>query len=86
MLGIFEEMLFRNIILNTLIIDNTKGSYRMDILISSILFKLIHLMNLNVYPNLPIAIITQVIYDFMLGYFSITIYLNTKSIYSVIIH
>lgn len=84
LIGAFEEILFRNVIMNTLKIDKTSNSYIRSVFISSILFGLIHLGNLTITPNRPIAVITQVVYAFMLGCFLATVYLKSESIYSVI--
>lgn len=84
-IGFFEESLFRNLILNTLLEESSLKSYREAFYGSAILFGLIHMGNLTLEPHRPLAIVTQIIYATMLGILFAALYLYTKNIWAVIV-
>jgi membrane protease YdiL (CAAX protease family) len=89
MLGIafFEEILFRGILLNTIIykFGNKKNGIYYAIIISSLLFGLSHLLNLINSPNIVTGTISQVIYSTIIGFIYSTVYIRYKNIFSIII-
>jgi membrane protease YdiL (CAAX protease family) len=91
MLGIslFEEILFRAILLNTIMYifrENRRNIYY-AIIISSALFGLVHLSNLINRPEILIGTISQVIYATTMGVLYSIIYIKCKNIWpTIIIH
>lgn len=90
--GLIEESFFRGLILAILLSAwgiNKKGIYR-SVIVSSILFGLVHLTNLfNILKGKDVMIetISQVFYVTFLGIFFAAIYLRTKNLWiAVIIH
>lgn len=78
--GLFEEFIFRGIILNTLL---KKFGIISAIFISSSLFGLTHLINLFDNPNLINDTMAQVFYATFIGIFFGALYLRTKNIWLV---
>lgn len=86
LIGIFEEFLFRGVILNTLLMKTERGTYISKlsaIFISSFLFGAVHLLNLFDNPNLINDTIAQVFYSIFIGVFFGALYLRTKNIWVV---
>ncbi len=90
--GLIEESFFRGLILAIFLSAwgiNKKGIYR-SVIVSSILFGLVHLTNLlNILKGRDVIIetISQVFYATFLGIFFAAIYLRTKNLWiAVIIH
>jgi membrane protease YdiL (CAAX protease family) len=85
--GFFEEILFRAILINTIIYifyGNKKKIYY-AIIISSVLFGLCHLTNLINRPKILIGIISQIIYATTTGALYSIVYIKYKNIWSIII-
>ena len=82
----FEELLFRAVIQNTLIegFKNSKKSVWSAIIVSSIIFGIVHIGNLLANHNLVIMTLSQIIYAFALGIILGTTYYITKNIFSTI--
>lgn len=87
LVGIFEEVLFRGVILNSMINKwgYTKTGIIKSVILSSLIFGLCHLVNLLWYPTIIIGTATQVIYTFLNGILFASIYIRCKNIWSVII-
>lgn len=88
-IGIFEEFLFRGLILNTLLYKIPDHSFRNKItavVISSVLFGIIHFANLFSYPELINYTIAQVFYALFIGVFLGVLYLRTKNIWIVVFY
>lgn len=87
LVGIFEEFLYRGIILNSMInrFGYNKTSIVKSIILSSLIFGLGHLANLTMFPTLVIATISQIIYASLNGILFASIYLRCKNIWAVII-
>lgn len=83
--AIFEEGLFRYLILRLLFKDDTKKSLWLGFLFSSFLFGLIHLGNLSIETQRPVAISTQVIYAIFLGMLLAALYLRFKSFSGIVL-
>lgn len=86
LVGIFEEVLCRGIILNSMLNKwgSTKVGIIKSVLLSSLIFGLGHLVNLFSYST-PITTLTQVIYTFLNGILFASIYLRCKNIWAVAI-
>ena len=84
--GLFEEVLMRGIVLNTLL--NKKGAERKDVLkacwISSALFGAMHLANILAQAGF-IETIGQVIYAAFMGMYFAAVYIRSKSLWAPII-
>jgi membrane protease YdiL (CAAX protease family) len=83
----FEEILFRGILLNTIIYrlrKKTKGVYY-AVIITSTLFGLSHLINLINRPHILNGIISQVIYSTITGMVYSIVYIHYKNIFTIII-
>ena len=88
-IGIFEEFLFRGLILNILLEkmkNNQLKSKITAILISSVLFGLIHFLNLFDNPNTINASIVEVCFATFTGIFLGALYLRTKNIWVVVFY
>lgn len=88
MLGvIFEELVFRGIIQNIIMetYESTKKSIWQGIVIASLIFGCMHLLNLIGRPYFILGTITQVIYTFSLGMLLGTVYYLSKNIWTVIL-
>jgi len=86
-IGIFEEVLFRGIILNNMLNkwgDNKTGIIK-SVVLSSLIFGLGHFVNLVVFPALIIRTISQIVYTSLHGILYAGIYLRSKNIWAVII-
>lgn len=86
--GVFEEFLFRGLILNTLL--EKMGSQRkgriLSIILSSVLFGLVHLLNLFENPNMINATISQVFYSAFIGIFLGALYVRAGNIWVVVVY
>lgn len=83
-IGIFEEGLFRGVILRILFKDNSKKSLWIGFMFSSFLFGMIHFGNLTIATQRPIAITSQVIYAMMLGLLLSALYIRFKSYIGIV--
>lgn len=84
--GFFEEILFRGILLIVMIekFSDLKGGTRISVIISSLIFGLVHLVNLFDGASLGSTIL-QVGYSFLMGMLWAMIYLKTGNIWVVMI-
>ena len=82
--GIFEEILYRGIILNILI-SKCKKSRLFSIVISSFLFGISHIYNFQNGFEYFNGIFSQIIYTFVMGLLLSVIYLKSKNLWSVIL-
>ncbi|MEW6607135.1 MAG: CPBP family intramembrane glutamic endopeptidase [bacterium] len=84
--GFFEEVLFRGILLIVLVekLEHVKGGTLISILISSLIFGLLHLVNLFDGATLGSALL-QVGYSFLMGILWATLYLKTGNLWLVMI-
>lgn len=85
--GIFEEFLFRGLILNTLLEKNNHLQYRgmiYSLLISSVLFGATHLLNLFDTPELVNSTIAQSVGATFMGVFLGAVYLRSRNIWTVV--
>ena len=85
--GVFEEVLCRGIILNTMINQwgHTKNGIIKSIIFSSLLFGLAHLINLIANPILIIATFSQIVYAFLHGILYASVYVRCRNLWAVII-
>lgn len=83
-IGLFEEGLFRNLIMKVLLVDDKKSTYIKTFFISSILFGLIHIINFTVATNRPIAIGSQVVYTTLIGMLMAGLYFKYRNFYSLV--
>ena len=86
-IGLYEEVVLRGIVLNKMLEkwgDSKKGIVG-AVLLSSLLFGLLHLVNLIGKPWLIVATGTQVVYALFIGVFFAAIYLRTKNLWTVIV-
>lgn len=87
--GIFEEFLFRGLILNTLLEkmkDNQLKSKIIAIVISSVLFGVVHFLNLINNPNMIYFSIQEVCFAIFTGIFLGALYLRSKNIWVVVFY
>lgn len=87
--GVFEEFLFRGLILNTLLKKLQSDQYKnkmIAIVISSLLFGSVHLLNLFSEPQMLYATIDQVFYASFIGIFLGALYLRTNNIWVVVFY
>lgn len=86
-IGVYEEVVLRGMVLNKMLEKwgRDKKGILGAVLLSSLLFGLLHLVNLIGKPWLVVATGTQVVYALFLGIFFSAIYLRTKNLWSVII-
>lgn len=85
--GVFEEFLFRGLVLNVLLtkIQNDRYKGKMEaIILSSLFFGAIHLLNLFSEPRMLNATIAQVFYATFIGIFLGALYLRTNNIWVVV--
>lgn len=85
--GVVEEVLYRGLIFNSFrkyFGESKKGVYR-AVLLSALVFGIVHLTNLIFTPDLVIATITQVIYAFFFGVLFNVIYYRTDNLLPCII-
>lgn len=85
--ALFEEIVFRGIIQNLLIEYYKKNgeSYFKGIVVASVIFGLVHLLNLIGAPHYVVGTITQVIYTFCMGMILGVVYKLANSIWPVVI-
>jgi len=86
--GIFEEFLFRGFILNMFLSKRENGKSMGKIaavLFASVLFGLVHFLNLFDNPQLVNYTISQVFYALFTGIYLGALYLKTKSIWVAVI-
>jgi membrane protease YdiL (CAAX protease family) len=88
MIGVFEEVLIRGIILNNMMKKwgGTKKGIYLAVFMSSLFFGIAHLVNLIESPGLVIVTLAQVVYAFFIGVFFASVYLRSKNIWVVIIY
>lgn len=87
LIGIFEEVLCRGVILNNMLSKwrYTKTGIIKAVILSSLVFGVGHLVNLFIYPNLIIRTLVQVMRASLHGFLFASIYLRCKNIWSVVI-
>lgn len=87
LVGIFEEVLYRGLILNSMItrFGYNKAGIVKSIILSSLIFGLGHLANLVMFPNLVIRTASQIIYASLNGILFASIYVRCKNIWAVAI-
>lgn len=86
--GVFEEFLFRGLILNTLLEKNKHLKYKgmmYSLVISSTLFGAIHMVNLFDTPELINSTIAQSIGAIFIGIFLGAVYLRSGNIWTVVV-
>lgn len=84
--GVFEEFLFRGFLLNILLKKFRNKNHKnkmVAIMISSVLFGIVHLLNLFSEPQMLVSTIDQVFYSIFIGVFFAAIYLRTNNIWLV---
>jgi len=87
--GIFEEFLFRGLVLNTLLAKTESQGFKekwIAIVISSFLFGIVHLWNLFSEPKLINFTLAQVFYAVFIGIFLGVLYLRTENIWVVVFY
>ena len=84
--GLFEEVLFRGLVLLVLlkVMGQTKKGVVKAVIISSVIFGVVHLANLVVADVLPV--VTQVFYASAVGVLFAALYLRTKTLWIPIIY
>jgi membrane protease YdiL (CAAX protease family) len=85
--GLFEEVLFRGLVLLVLlkVMEKNKKGMMSAVIISSVIFGLVHLVNLTVADTLPVVI--QVFSATGIGVFFAAMYLRTKTlVIPIILH
>ncbi|GEQ06628.1 CPBP family intramembrane metalloprotease [Staphylococcus gallinarum] len=80
-IGVFEELIYRGLIFNAFL-ENNRPIYAAWM--SSIIFGIVHLLNLTHNPDY-VGAVTQVIYAIFLGMLFAAIYYVTQNLWSVII-
>lgn len=82
-IAICEEVIFRGIILNSMIAALKKRDdvVRLTVIGSSIIFGLRHLINLVSMPDTVFMTLAQVVFTFMAGTYLCAVYLRTKNIW-----
>ena len=87
--GFFEEFLFRGLVLNVLLakIQNDRFKGKMEaVILSSLFFGAVHLLNLFSEPQMLNATIAQVFYATFIGIFLGALYLRTNNIWVVVFY
>lgn len=86
--ALFEELLFRGLLLNTFLncFTGTKRKMILCVFASSILFGSSHFINLLVRPELFILTLCQAIYTIFAGVFFAAVYLKSKNLWAVIFY
>lgn len=86
--ALFEELLFRGLLLNTFLdcFADTRRKMLISVFASSILFGSSHFMNLIVRPELFILTLCQAIYTVFAGVFFSSVYLRSENLWSVIFY
>ena len=87
--GVFEEFLVRGLVLNVFLekIQNDRFKGKMEaIILSSLFFGVIHLLNLFSEPQMINATIAQVFYATFIGIFLGALYLRTNNIWVVVFY
>jgi uncharacterized protein len=86
-IGIFEEILCRGVILNSMLNQwgHTKAGIIKSVALSSLIFGVAHLINLAVYPNLIIRTASQIVFTSLHGFLFASVYLRCKNIWSVVL-
>lgn len=87
LVGIFEEFLYRGLILNSMItrFGYNKAGIVKSIILSSLIFGLGHLANLVMFPDLVIRTASQIICASLNGILFASIYVRCKNIWAVAI-
>ena len=87
--GVFEEFLFRGLVLNVLLakIQNDRFKGKMEaIILSALFFGAVHLLNLFSEPRMLNATIAQVFYAAFIGIFLGALYLRINNIWVVVFY
>lgn len=87
--GIFEEFLFRGLLLNILLEKTKHMQYKgmiWSLLLSSLIFGLIHLLNLFDTPELINSTIVQIFFGIFTGVFLGALYLRYRNIWVVVFY
>lgn len=87
LVGVFEEVLYRGVILNSMInrFGYNKAGIIKSVILSSLIFGLGHLANLVMFPSLVIRTASQIIYASLNGILFASIYVRCKNIWAVAI-
>lgn len=88
-IGVFEEFLFRGLILNIILKKMQEHSFKSKmtaVVISSVLFGVVHLLNLFSAPQLINETIDQVFYAAFIGVFLGALYLRSHNIWVVVFY
>lgn len=83
-IGIYEELLCRGLLFNSFenYFGNTKRGIYLSAILSSLVFGIMHLMNLIWFPSLIISTICQVVYAAFVGFLFCVIYYRSKNLIS----
>ena len=87
--GVFEEYLFRGLVLNVLLEKMKNDRFKNKIatvILSSLFFGAVHLLNLFSEPRMINATIAQVFYATFIGIFLGVLYLRTNNIWVVVFY
>ena len=86
-IGIQEEFLCRGVLLNLMMEKwgRTRKGMIKSVFLSSVIFGLLHLAILVVYPGLVISATAQVLYASFVGVYFACIYIRCKNLYSVVL-
>lgn len=86
-IGIYEELLCRGLLFNSFenYFGNTKKGIYLSAILSSLVFGIMHLMNLIWFPSLIISTTCQVIYATFVGFLFCVIYYRSKNLISCIL-
>lgn len=84
--GVFEEIVFRGVVLNLFIqkSQKTKTGVFLAIVYSSLVFSLLHLLNVFAGSGF-LPILLQIGYTFLIGMMFAVVYLKTKNIWTTIV-
>lgn len=85
--GFIEEVLFRGVVLRSILnkYGGSKHGMIISVMISSFVFGLAHIVTLMIHPQLVMYTITQVIYCTFAGVLFSVVYLRCRNIFSLII-
>ena len=85
--GIFEELLFRGLLLLLFLREYKEGGKYYPVIVSSMIFGIVHLLNLFTNPD-EIEVFIQVVYAFMIAVFFSGVFIRTRYniLYVIILH
>jgi len=85
--GVFEELLFRGLLLLLFLREYKQGGKYYPVIISSLIFGLVHLLNLFTNPD-EVEVFIQVVYAFMIAVFFSGVFIRTRYniLYVIILH